>query len=89
MGTAVFTPDGEHVAYTLSVQADPAEENVPASSQVWVVNVDSVVSTLYATRGNARGLAVRPEHNRLTFVDELGGTNWRACTRSPSAVAKP
>jgi dipeptidyl aminopeptidase/acylaminoacyl peptidase len=72
VGAAVVTPDGNHVAYTLTVQADPAEENVPASSQIWVVNVESGETTPYATRGNARELAVRPEHNTLTFVDQLG-----------------
>lgn len=72
VGTAVVTPDGDHVAYTLSVQADPTEENVPASSQIWVVDVETGTSTPYATRGNARGLAVRPEHDALTFIDQLG-----------------
>jgi len=72
VGSAVVTPDGDHVAYTLSVPANPTESNEPASSQLWVVDVESGQATPYATRGNVRGLAVRPEHNTLTFIDQLG-----------------
>ncbi|PEN14757.1 peptidase S9 [Longibacter salinarum] len=72
VGDAVLSPDGKHVAYTLSVPADPTKANEPAKSQLWVANVETGETTPFATRGNVRDLAVRPGHRSLTFIDQLG-----------------
>jgi dipeptidyl aminopeptidase/acylaminoacyl peptidase len=68
---AVIAPDGGHVAYTVRAPADPQEENVPARSHLYVYDVAAEQSVPYATRGNARSIAIRPAHGSITFLDQL------------------
>jgi len=68
---AIVTPDGQHVAYTLRVPADPQEENASASTQLHVYDVEAGRSTPYATRGSVSNVQVRPQQGTLTFLDQL------------------
>ena len=69
---AVITPDGQHVAFTVRMPADPQDDNAPASSALYVYDVADDETTPYATRGSVRDIALRPEHGSITFLDQLG-----------------
>ena len=83
--SVVVTSDGQHAAFTLAVQADPREENAPSRSQVFVLDVESGETTPYATRGNARALAIRPGSNAITFLDRLGDAETTSLYQVPLA----
>jgi len=80
---AVITPDGQHIAYTVRVPADPQDENAPARSHLYVYDVAAEVSIPYATRGNARSIAVRPAHGSITFLDQLDDDETTALYEVP------
>lgn len=75
---SVISPDGKYVAYTLSVAADPTQENVPNSSQLHVLNTQTGVSRPYFTTSNVGQLTFRPQKNTLTFVTRRQGDSNNA-----------
>lgn len=80
---AVLSPDGRHVAYTVSVPADPLEENATASYELHVYDVASGTSTPYATRGSARQITFRPDHSTIAFLDRMEGDETTALYEVP------
>jgi len=80
---AVITPDGQHIAHTVRVPADPQDENAPARSHLYVYDVAAEVSIPYATRGTARSIAVRPAHGSITFLDQLDDDETTALYEVP------
>ncbi|MDZ7691857.1 MAG: S9 family peptidase [Balneolaceae bacterium] len=63
-----ISPEGNNIAYTLQVQADPKESNETASYHLYLYNRDSGTSTPYFTDASVSSLAFRPGHNAITFL---------------------
>lgn len=65
---AVISENGDKVAYLQMVQANPKEENAPASMHLYIYDVNTKTSTPFITQYSVRGLNFRPKHNTLTFL---------------------
>jgi dipeptidyl aminopeptidase/acylaminoacyl peptidase len=66
--SVAVSEDGRYVAYTRSVPADPFTRNVPATSQLYVVDRTTGVSTALHTSSGVAGVAFRPRHGTVTFL---------------------
>lgn len=81
--SAVISPDGNHVAYSVSVPADPYKENKPASSHLYVLDVKSGESRPYYTVGSISNLDFRPKSKSITFLTKRPDDNTRAVYELP------
>ena len=81
--SSMVSDDGSMVAYTLSVPADPYQENVGASTELYVLDVETGVSKPYYTSGNIGGIQFRPGHSSLTFLTQRDGDETRALYELP------
>lgn len=68
VSNAVISSDGTHIAYQLLVPANPKEENVPASTQLYVYNTKNKTNTPYITGYSVSNLQWRPGHNSISFT---------------------
>jgi dipeptidyl aminopeptidase/acylaminoacyl peptidase len=66
--SVAISPDGRHVAYTRSVQADPFERNVPPTSQLHVLDRRTGESRALHTASSAAAVRFRPGHGTVTFL---------------------
>jgi dipeptidyl aminopeptidase/acylaminoacyl peptidase len=66
--SVAISGDGRYVAYTRAVPADPFTRNVPATSQLHVVDRTTGVSTALHTTSGVAGVAFRPGHGSVTFL---------------------
>lgn len=62
------SPSGEKAIYTLQVQADPIQENKPAENHLYLADLASGNSIAYVTTMSVSDIALRPEHNSITFL---------------------
>jgi len=81
--SAVISPDGNHVAYSVSVPADPYKENKSASSHLYVLDVKSGESRPYYTVGSISNLDFRPTSNSITFLTKRSDDKTRAIYELP------
>lgn len=70
---AAVSGEGDHVAYTLSVPADPFKENKSAENHLYIYDTDSEHSSPYFTRGSVSSVVFRPGHNAVTFLSKKDG----------------
>ncbi len=80
---SVISDDGKHVAYTLSVPADPYKENAGNSSHLYVMNLEDGTSKPFYTVGTAAAVQFRPGHNSLTFLTQRSGDDTRSLYELP------
>ncbi|MCB9292342.1 MAG: S9 family peptidase [Lewinellaceae bacterium] len=73
VSSAVISADGQMVAYTVSVPADPYKENKPASYHLYLYNVKTGQSLPFFTRGSVRNVSFRPGHQSVTFLAKMDG----------------
>ena len=73
VGSVYLSENGKIAAYTLSVPADPLKENALAKSHLYVLDIDSGVSTPLITDLSVSSVAFRPKHNTITFVTKKEG----------------
>ncbi len=73
-----ISPNGSHVAYTLSVPADPFEENSPARNQLYLLDTESGDVVPFFTTGSVGSVAFRPGHNSVTFLTQREGDSARS-----------
>ncbi len=72
---ARLSADGQKVAYTVRVQADPYEENKPAWHQLHLYDLSSGTTTALVSDGNVRLVRWRPGTQTITYLDRLEGDN--------------
>ncbi len=72
VGTAVVSSDGAYVAYTVSVQANPLENNVGNSLELFVFNTESGEIVQHELERNPAGLSARPGNGTFTFTTRMG-----------------
>lgn len=63
-----ISPDGNKVAYTLRVQANPLEENRSARNELHLLDLLTGESTPYVTTMGVNAVRFRPKHNSITFL---------------------
>lgn len=80
---SVISDDGSHIAYTVSVPADPYAENAGSRSELHVYSVSDGVSKPYYTSGSVSGVQFRPGKNSVSFLTSQSGDNGRALYEVP------
>ncbi|MDR8393780.1 hypothetical protein NC796_21685 [Aliifodinibius sp. S!AR15-10] len=73
VGSVEVSPDGNSIAYTLRVQADPKKSNETASDHLYLYNRQSGSSVPYFTDADVGVVKFRPKHNSLTFLTRKEG----------------
>ncbi len=81
--STVISDDGNYVAYTVSVPADPYKENSGNSTQLHVMNLSDGSSKPYYTTGSVASVQFRPGKNSLTFLTQRSGDNTRSLYELP------
>jgi dipeptidyl aminopeptidase/acylaminoacyl peptidase len=79
--SSVISDDGNFVAYTVSVPADPYKENAPNSNHLYVLNVDEGTTKPFYTSGSVVSVDFRPEHNTISFL--ASGSDGRSLYEVP------
>jgi dipeptidyl aminopeptidase/acylaminoacyl peptidase len=85
VSSAVISSDGNWIAYTKVVPADPYKENKPARLELHLYNLASGQSAPFFTRSSVGGVAFRPGHNTVTFLARLEGDATRSLYEAPLA----
>ncbi len=83
VGDAIISADGQLIAYTVSKQADPYEENASSSTHLYVLDVSEGTTTPYYTTGSVRSIQFRPGRNSLTFLAKRDGDETRSLYELP------
>lgn len=78
VGDAVISPDGNKVAYTLQVQADPLEENKSAKYELHLLDLLNGDSTPFVTTMSVSSVQFRPGKNAITFLGRRSNDNVNA-----------
>lgn len=73
VSSAIMSEDGSFVIYTLSVPADPLKENKRAESKLYLFDIATQSSRPLVTQGSVYGVALRPGHNSVTFLNKRDG----------------
>lgn len=73
-----LSPDGNTALYTLSVPADPFEENEPASSHLYAYDIESGESEALITDMSVSGISFRPSYNTVTYLAKKDGDDTRS-----------
>lgn len=68
VGSVYLSDDGEWAAYTLSVPADPFEENAPATTHLYVLDVETEETKPLITDHGVSGVSFRPVYGTITFL---------------------
>lgn len=68
-----ISDDGNFVAYTVSVPADPFKENARNSTHLYVLNTATGVSTPYFTSAGVSQVQFRPSKGTITFLSRHTG----------------
>ncbi len=83
VSSAIISPDGGHIAYTVRKQADPFETNSPADYELYVYDRELGSSRPYYTTGSVSSVRFRPEHESLTFLTKQEDDDHRALYELP------
>lgn len=81
--SSAISGDAAYVAFTLSVPADPYEENTPNSNHLYVLDVEEGVVKPYYTSGSVSSVQFRPEMNTVTFLAQRPGDDARSLYEIP------
>ncbi len=68
-----ISDDGNYVAFTVSIPADPKKENAPNSTHLYVMNESTRESKPYYTSSSVSSVQFRPAHGTLTFLSRKQG----------------
>ncbi len=71
--SADISDDGQHVAYTKAVPANPYEENRPASYHLYLYSLENGTAIPFITRTTVRSVSFRPGTDAITFLAKLEG----------------
>lgn len=76
--SSLISDDGKHIAYTVSIPADPLKVNQPNSNHLYVLNTESGISKPYYTTAEVSQIAFRPGKGTLTFLSRKSGDTTNA-----------
>ncbi|MEX0661623.1 MAG: S9 family peptidase [Balneolaceae bacterium] len=66
--SSIISNDGGLVAYTVSVPADPYEENAANKTELHILDVESEETKPYYSNTGMGSVQFRPNHNSITFL---------------------
>lgn len=81
--SSIISDDGSHVAYTVSIPADPYEENAGSSTKLHLLNTETGESKPYYSTSSIGGIQFRPGHNSITFLTSQTGDETRSLYELP------
>lgn len=73
VGASVISSDGEFIAYTLVVPANPLTENRGASVKLRYIGLETGEETAVELSANPIGLSARPGTGTFTFLTRMDG----------------
>ncbi|HMQ08382.1 MAG TPA: S9 family peptidase [Saprospiraceae bacterium] len=68
-----ISDDGNYIAFTVSIPADPKKENAPNATHLYVLNESTGESKPYFTHSGVSSVQFRPGHGTLTFLSRKQG----------------
>lgn len=68
VSSAVISPDGNHIAYTVNVQADPTKTNDRSSYHLYLMDLTTEKATPFVTTMSVSSIDFRPKHQTITFL---------------------
>nr|BCX01795.1 MAG: peptidase S9 [Bacteroidota bacterium] len=83
VASAVISPDGRYVAYTVSVPADPLKENRPAANHLYIRDLRSGNTVNSFTAGSVSSVAFRPRAGTVTFLASIEENEPRSLYELP------
>lgn len=81
--SSVISGDASYVAFTLSVPADPYEENASNSNHLYVLDVEEGVVKPYYTASSVSSVDFRPEMDTVTFLTQHESDDTRSLYEVP------
>ena len=70
VGAIIASEDGNWIAYTLSVQADPLEKNESAHNELYLMNLMDRSTVPFIVTGSVRSISFRPSKKAITFLEK-------------------
>jgi dipeptidyl aminopeptidase/acylaminoacyl peptidase len=83
VSSSVISDDGNYVAYTLSVPADPYKENAANRNHLYVMNVSTGETKPYFTSSSVGAVAFRPGSKSVSFLAQRPGDSTRSLYEVP------
>ncbi|TVQ04489.1 MAG: S9 family peptidase [Balneolaceae bacterium] len=80
---SVISDDGNFIAYTKSVPADPYKENAPNQNHLFVLELENGTSRPYYTQGSVGSVQFRPGMGTITFLAQRAGDSTRSLYELP------
>lgn len=81
--SSAISEDGRHIAYTVSVPADPYAENAPNRNQLFVFNVANGTTRPYITTFSVAAVQFRPGTGTISFLAQRPGDATRSLFEIP------
>ncbi len=76
--SSLLSPDGQHIAYTVSTPADPYERNATNSNHLYLLHVSEGTTTPYYTSSSVSSVQFRPGPNAITFLTKKPNDHTRS-----------
>lgn len=74
--TSIATsPNGQYIAYTLSIPSDAIKENAGNKSHLYIYNTVTGTTRPYYSSNNVSQIKFRPEKGTVTFLTRVAGDN--------------
>lgn len=81
--SSTISDDGNYVAYTVSVPADPYTDNSPNSNHLYLLDVNEGTTRPYYTSGSVAGVQFRPGTGSISFLTQRSGDQTRSLYEVP------
>lgn len=81
--SSLISPDGQHIAYSLSIPSDPYKENAGNSNSLYLLNVSEGTTTPYYTSSSISSVQYRPGQDAVTFLTKKSNDETRSIYQIP------
>ncbi len=81
--SATISEDGQYIAYTVSVPADPYKENAPNRNHLYLLDIEEGTTKPYYTTGSVGSVEFRPGMNTITFLTQRPADDTRSLYEVP------
>lgn len=80
---SILSDDGFYIAYTVSVPADPYEENVSNRTHLYLLDISEGTTRPYYTSESISSVQFRPGTNSISFLTQRSEDNTRSLYELP------
>jgi dipeptidyl aminopeptidase/acylaminoacyl peptidase len=87
--SAVVSTDGQYIAYTRTIPADPLAENARNTTELHLVHVGTGETTPLVTSGNISSVTFRPMQGTIAFLSRRGDDTGNALYEIPVTGGEP